>query len=200
MSNQSKSTYCHVCSAPSKPGKFHHMHYGGITCKSCQMFFQRAVFHGYAKIQTCQQGKGCLLEPSDQSKCSKCRFDKCTSIGMDPNLVLNYKEKQKRFAKGNLIKSRRDEPEPPANESQVQSIKLSLEGCSLPIQTICLCRVYQNTLWSMPILNIVQLGKAVLDRVSCQPAACRWSATLPNPGNSKSKKHKETARWPIQPG
>ena len=72
--------YCGVCGEKATG----HYYYGGLSCFSCRTFFRRCVFK--STLNACAD-KNCDITESTRATCQSCRFQKCLSIGMDPDLV-----------------------------------------------------------------------------------------------------------------
>ena len=72
--------YCGVCGEKATG----HYYYGGLSCFSCRTFFRRCVFK--STLNSCRE-KSCIITESTRASCQYCRFQKCLSIGMDPDLV-----------------------------------------------------------------------------------------------------------------
>eukprot|EP00092_Neocalanus_flemingeri_P027141 GFUD01029433.1.p1 GENE.GFUD01029433.1~~GFUD01029433.1.p1 ORF type:complete len:660 (+),score=109.72 GFUD01029433.1:54-1982(+) len=82
---------CSICRLTEKLGK----HYGAITCYSCRAFFRRA--QDRKRAPRCKFEDKCAVDQSVKKQCPKCRYQKCISAGMQPELVLNEEEKNERF-------------------------------------------------------------------------------------------------------
>ncbi|KAG8222978.1 hypothetical protein J437_LFUL002701 [Ladona fulva] len=66
---------CHVCGDISSSEKF-----GSFTCKPCRLFIWRTL--NGKKRYTCSKSGECSVEIPKRSKCSYCRFKKCTNLWM----------------------------------------------------------------------------------------------------------------------
>lgn len=71
---------CWVCGGAAVD----HLHYGAISCFCCRQFFRRAVEKNYYRQYKCKgQTHGiCSINVSSRKACQRCRFDKCTKVGM----------------------------------------------------------------------------------------------------------------------
>jgi len=85
---------CAVCHQPIPKGR---VHYGGVSCYSCRAFFRRNTQR--EELPTCKNGSNCRVTYQDRKQCSACRYTKCLTIGMRPELVLDANGKQERFKK-----------------------------------------------------------------------------------------------------
>jgi len=85
---------CAVCHQPIPKGR---VHYGGVSCYSCRAFFRRNTQRD--ELPTCKNGSSCRVTYQDRKQCSACRYTKCLTIGMRPELVLDASGKQERFKK-----------------------------------------------------------------------------------------------------
>jgi len=73
----------HACSVCGAPASAHH-HYGAIVCYPCRAFFRR----GTTKNFQCRTGNfSCPLEQDVKNRCRGCRYEKCLSSGMKPEMV-----------------------------------------------------------------------------------------------------------------
>uniref|UniRef100_A0A915EE95 Uncharacterized protein n=1 Tax=Ditylenchus dipsaci TaxID=166011 RepID=A0A915EE95_9BILA len=73
------SENCSICFA-----KADGLHYGAISCRSCNAFFRRAVT--FKQKFACRKGGNCDLK-SVRCACRACRFGKCLQAGMSPEAV-----------------------------------------------------------------------------------------------------------------
>merc|ERR1711981_1035652 len=73
---------CAVCHQPIPKGR---VHYGGVTCYSCRAFFRRNTQRD--ELPQCKADQSCSITYIDRKQCSACRYFKCISIGMKPELV-----------------------------------------------------------------------------------------------------------------
>merc|ERR1711935_148353 len=91
--------FCKVCSAPA--GK--HIYYGARTCISCRGFFRRSVQNNHHQFFGCSNADSqdfanqCLIDSKTRKNCKKCRFAKCTSVGMRVSWVLTHEERCQRM-------------------------------------------------------------------------------------------------------
>jgi hypothetical protein len=108
---------CKVCGAATNK----HVYYGAVVCTSCRAFFRRNVVKNARSSRVCLRGKqqasGTLNRCADtipssdrvscglvatQSKCPKCRLEKCYAVGMKeslirgPNLMLQQTRKNRK--------------------------------------------------------------------------------------------------------
>lgn len=78
------------------------LHYRAITCEGCKGFFRRT---SQKKMQyKCSNNEQCEINKATRNLCQRCRYLKCLSCGMSPELVLNETE---RFLKRKLIERNR---------------------------------------------------------------------------------------------
>ena len=78
-----------------------HIHYGAKTCFSCRSFFRRSIQMGIAEKYTCRgpscrKKNTCEITMKTRKNCKKCRFDKCSNVGMKSSWVLTEDERFKR--------------------------------------------------------------------------------------------------------
>jgi len=83
-------TKCLVCTDLANT----HKHFGGAaSCFSCRAFFRRTVRK--KEPTKCQGGhKNCVIDLKTRALCALCRFQKCLSVGMDPQRVMKGEELQ----------------------------------------------------------------------------------------------------------
>ena len=75
---------CPVCGVRTP----NHRHYGALACHSCKAFFRRSVVSPSIKLQKCRTGKeNCLIHGTRRNNCPYCRFKKCMTNGMDPDMI-----------------------------------------------------------------------------------------------------------------
>lgn len=77
---------CLVC-GDSSSGR----HYGAFTCEGCKGFFRRIVFNNKQNDYLCvNDTNDCLISNDNYRRkcCKSCRFRKCLTIGMRPELCL----------------------------------------------------------------------------------------------------------------
>ena len=89
-----RMSVCRVCTSVTDKTR---IHYGGISCYPCRQFFRRITTAGEQK--TCQWGRECVVNQSEQRMCQACRYQKCLAIGMRTDLVLDTEGRSKRFRK-----------------------------------------------------------------------------------------------------
>lgn len=89
---------CMVCSAPADG-----LHYGAISCRSCNAFFRRTVVE--KSEYRCKHTNTCVIDPDGRCACRSCRFSKCIEAGMKVSAVQprrdptgSQKERRKRSA------------------------------------------------------------------------------------------------------
>jgi len=97
---------CSVCHQPIPKDR---VHYGGVTCYSCRAFFRRNTQRD--ELPQCKAEQSCSITYIDRKQCSACRYFKCISIGMKPELVLTEEDKKRRFKKF-LKKKEKDDQQP----------------------------------------------------------------------------------------
>lgn len=69
-----------VCSAPADG-----LHYGAISCRSCNAFFRRTVVE--KAEYRCKHTNSCVIDPDGRCACRSCRFTKCIEAGMKVSAV-----------------------------------------------------------------------------------------------------------------
>uniref|UniRef100_A0A8R1HNA4 Nuclear receptor domain-containing protein n=1 Tax=Caenorhabditis japonica TaxID=281687 RepID=A0A8R1HNA4_CAEJA len=69
-----------VCSAPADG-----LHYGAISCRSCNAFFRRTVVE--KAEYRCKHTNNCVIDPDGRCACRSCRFSKCIEAGMKISAV-----------------------------------------------------------------------------------------------------------------
>ncbi|KAI3413182.1 hypothetical protein GPALN_010683 [Globodera pallida] len=69
------NSLCAVCNAPADG-----LHYGAISCRSCNAFFRRSVT--YKQHFVCRKGDNCNVDVSVRCACRACRLAKCKLAGM----------------------------------------------------------------------------------------------------------------------
>ncbi|CAG2107660.1 unnamed protein product [Medioppia subpectinata] len=67
---------CQVCGDTKSVGR----NYGSITCKSCRVFFWRAITNN--KVLKCPSKGTCSIDKAFRSICPNCRLNKCFTVGM----------------------------------------------------------------------------------------------------------------------
>uniref|UniRef100_A0AC35UB31 Nuclear receptor domain-containing protein n=1 Tax=Rhabditophanes sp. KR3021 TaxID=114890 RepID=A0AC35UB31_9BILA len=63
------------------------LHYGVISCRSCNAFFRRSVKDEKAKRYVCRGSGSCVIELKSRCACRFCRFYKCLVVGMSIDAV-----------------------------------------------------------------------------------------------------------------
>ncbi|EFO99490.1 CRE-NHR-71 protein [Caenorhabditis remanei] len=98
MKDDYNSQDCMVCSAPADG-----LHYGAISCRSCNAFFRRTVVE--KAEYRCKHTNTCVIDPDGRCACRSCRFSKCIEAGMKVSAVQprrdptgSQKERRKRAA------------------------------------------------------------------------------------------------------
>lgn len=76
------------------------LHFGAEACRACTAFFRRSV--ALSKRYECRAGGNCEVASNVRCMCRSCRFDKCISVGMNPECVQNRRD--------TLDNTPRDEP------------------------------------------------------------------------------------------
>jgi len=83
---------CLICTGPAAV----HQHYGAICCYSCRAFFRRGITRNYV----CVRGDNmCQVTSITRTNCKRCRYIRCLSVGMKPELVdatLKRKQEERR--------------------------------------------------------------------------------------------------------
>lgn len=80
MKDEYNSQECMVCSAPADG-----LHYGAISCRSCNAFFRRTVVE--KAEYRCKHTNTCVIDPDGRCACRSCRFSKCIEAGMKVSAV-----------------------------------------------------------------------------------------------------------------
>ena len=85
---------CQVCHIVSKKERKLYNHYGAICCMNCKAFFRR---YTRGEIQPPKyQCKGkCNVFQLVRSHCKRCRYQRCLNCGMNPESILDEKERKK---------------------------------------------------------------------------------------------------------
>ena len=83
-------TKCLVCTDLANT----HKHFGGsASCFSCRAFFRRTVRK--KQPTKCQEGhQNCVVDIKTRALCAYCRYQKCLSVGMDPQRVMKGEDLQ----------------------------------------------------------------------------------------------------------
>ncbi|CAJ0602439.1 unnamed protein product [Cylicocyclus nassatus] len=74
------SSTCQVCTADGAT-----LHYGGLVCGGCKIFFARAVQRKIYYV--CEKSGSCRMISGKRSKCRSCRFQRCLKARMCPEEV-----------------------------------------------------------------------------------------------------------------
>ena len=61
-------------------------YFDAISCKACRDFFKRSI--KLKKQYKCREYNVCQVNKMTRNQCQACRFNKCLSIGMNPNNVM----------------------------------------------------------------------------------------------------------------
>ncbi len=87
---------CQICYFHADKGQKHYFHYGAICCFSCKAFFRRIHRENLLHTLTCVNGdEKCDLRFSERTNCKKCRYLSCLKAGLDPEKILNEKDRKK---------------------------------------------------------------------------------------------------------
>ncbi|CAI2355317.1 unnamed protein product [Caenorhabditis sp. 36 PRJEB53466] len=62
-------------------------HFGAIACKACAAFFRRTTSMHLASKFVCRKSNECVIKMSNRDSCKSCRYAKCLSVGMNPEVV-----------------------------------------------------------------------------------------------------------------
>ncbi|CAG2113130.1 unnamed protein product [Medioppia subpectinata] len=76
---QNNCKVCKVCG-----DKANGRNYGALTCEGCKGFFRR---FSKKKPKECKTEGKCIINVFNRGKCQECRYNKCLSVGMSPELV-----------------------------------------------------------------------------------------------------------------
>ncbi|TKR82369.1 hypothetical protein L596_016106 [Steinernema carpocapsae] len=71
---------CAICHAEADG-----LHYGAISCRSCNAFFRRAVT--FNQVYFCRKSNDCDVTEDVRCSCRACRFNKCLKAGMSISAV-----------------------------------------------------------------------------------------------------------------
>ncbi|GMS95367.1 hypothetical protein PENTCL1PPCAC_17542, partial [Pristionchus entomophagus] len=83
------SRSCLICTSPTR-----NAHLGVDACRACATFFKRTLSSG--RSFTCRQGTGkCTIRKKSPFLCRKCRFDRCSELGMQWDGKKEEKEEEK---------------------------------------------------------------------------------------------------------
>jgi len=88
------SAECHVCHQETTKAR---VHYGGVSCYSCRAFFRRNTQR--PDLPMCKHNGSCTVIYKERKQCAACRYQKCLTVGMKQELVLNDDDKKVRFKK-----------------------------------------------------------------------------------------------------
>jgi len=88
------SAECHVCHQETTKAR---VHYGGVSCYSCRAFFRRNTQR--PELPMCKNNVSCTVTYKERKQCAACRYQKCLTVGMKQELVLNEDDKKVRFKK-----------------------------------------------------------------------------------------------------
>ncbi|CAG2165733.1 unnamed protein product [Oppiella nova] len=73
------------------------IHFDALSCESCKAFFRRNA-HKF-NSRKCAFGDNCDINVLNRKFCQKCRLNKCFSVGMRKDWILNEEEKELRRKK-----------------------------------------------------------------------------------------------------
>ncbi|CAF2497112.1 unnamed protein product [Rotaria sp. Silwood2] len=90
IKDSSKLSFCQVCG-----DKANIMNYGALSCQSCKTFFRRNGFHP-EHVRPCFFNKSCEVNINTRRNCTACRFAKCLSAGMSPDLIRKEIQQRKK--------------------------------------------------------------------------------------------------------
>uniref|UniRef100_A0AC35TQM7 Nuclear receptor domain-containing protein n=1 Tax=Rhabditophanes sp. KR3021 TaxID=114890 RepID=A0AC35TQM7_9BILA len=82
MAAQGSLPKCAICSSESDG-----IHYGIISCRSCNAFFRRSIATDKKKSYICRHGNNCVIDSLMRCSCRACRYNKCLKAGMNPSAV-----------------------------------------------------------------------------------------------------------------
>jgi len=102
MDKNNLSAECHVCHQQTTKAR---VHYGGVSCYSCRAFFRRNTQR--QDLPMCKRNVSCTVIYKERKKCAACRYQKCLTVGMKQELVLNDNDKKVRFKK--LLENKKTE-------------------------------------------------------------------------------------------
>merc|ERR1711892_1630987 len=85
---------CGVCQQIIQKAR---VHYGGVSCYSCRAFFRRNTQR--QDLPMCKRSASCTVIYKERKQCAACRYQKCLTVGMKQELVLNDDDKKVRFKK-----------------------------------------------------------------------------------------------------
>ncbi|KAK0406629.1 hypothetical protein QR680_018699 [Steinernema hermaphroditum] len=118
---------CAICHAEADG-----LHYGAISCRSCNAFFRRAVT--FNQVYICRKKNDCDVTEDVRCSCRACRFNKCLKAGMtiaavqprrDPTGSQKNRRKPKRTKGG-----ARESPSNSPSSVEVPSPSMKLEAPS----------------------------------------------------------------------
>lgn len=78
-------------------------HYRCMTCEGCKGFFRRTIQKKLSYY--CKWNEECIIDKTTRNQCQQCRYKKCLTVGMAPDLVLNESQRK---AKRALIQENRE--------------------------------------------------------------------------------------------
>ncbi|XP_041477287.1 thyroid hormone receptor beta-A-like [Lytechinus variegatus] len=78
-------------------------HYRCMTCEGCKGFFRRTIQKKLSYY--CKWNEECIIDKTTRNQCQQCRYKKCLTVGMAPDLVLNENQRK---AKRALIQENRE--------------------------------------------------------------------------------------------
>ncbi|CAG2106089.1 unnamed protein product, partial [Medioppia subpectinata] len=68
------------------------INYGSITCKSCRVFFWRAITNN--KVLKCPSKGMCSIDKAFRSICPNCRLNKCFTVGMKKEFIKSEEQNE----------------------------------------------------------------------------------------------------------
>ncbi|CAG2107174.1 unnamed protein product [Medioppia subpectinata] len=68
------------------------INYGSITCKSCRVFFWRAITNN--KVLKCPSKGTCSIDKAFRSICPNCRLNKCFTVGMKREYIKSKEQNE----------------------------------------------------------------------------------------------------------
>lgn len=78
--------WCAVCNDGSSG-----YHYGANTCEGCKSFFKRTVQKDLLDKYECSGNEDCPVDKQSRAKCQFCRLQKCFTVGMVAQGIIDFK-------------------------------------------------------------------------------------------------------------